>query len=110
MAAQHPQHIEKLQCFLGRQDGCGLIKNQNFCAPVQRLEDFQPLPVPYRQIADRFVQIDMQPGALHQDVKLGAHLRLSTGQQPVRLSPEQDVVQSRKRVHQHEVLVHHAKP
>ena len=108
LRAQLPQHVEKLQRFLRRQHGGGLVQNQDARAAVQRFQNLQPLPITHRQIGDQSVQGDAKTGGLHQRLQPRAHRRCCLVQQPMRLGSEHHVVQRAQGVDQHEMLVHHA--
>ena len=106
--AQAAQRGEERVCFLRREHGGGLVQDQDACAAVQGFEDLQPLAFTDRQVRYLRIQVDLHAGVVHQHVELGPHLGARGVQAPAGLGPQHHVVQRAQRVHEHEVLVHHA--
>ena len=61
-----------------------------------------------RQICHLAVKLDVQARGLHQRIKLDTNQVIGAAQQPMGFGPQHDVFQGAKRLHQHEMLVHHA--
>ena len=108
LRAQQRQHPEQLLGFLRGQHRGGFIQDQDARPAVQRLEDFQPLPVAHRQVGHQRIEVDPQPGRIHQGQQLGAHQHLGLVQQHMRFGAEHHVLERGQRIDQHEMLVHHA--
>jgi hypothetical protein len=106
--AQRSQRHEQLLGLGRREHGGGLVEDEDARAAVQRLEDLQALALAHGQLVHQRVERHHQAGVAHQHVELGAHLGARGRQAPAGLGAEHDVVERAERVHQHEVLVHHA--
>ena len=93
--------------LLRRQHRGRLVEDQDARAAVQGLQDLQPLAVADRQVADQRPGRRRSPVARRQRPGL---LRTCASPRSAarRLGAEHDVLQRGERVHQHEVLVHHA--
>ena len=102
------QDAEQVGRFLRREHAGRLVQDQGFRAAVQRLEDLDALLDAYRQAAHRRVHIHLQPVVALQALQVAARPAQAVAQQCAVLGAEQDVLQHRERLHQHEVLVHHA--
>ena len=87
-----------------------LVEDQDAGAAEQGLEDLDPLLHADRQLADRGVEIDLEPVFPLERGDLGPGLGGAGGQRDAALGAEQQVLQDRERLDQHEVLVDHADP
>ena len=105
-AAQDGEDLDRL---LGGKDRRRLVEDQDPRAPVERLEDLDPLLDPDRQVADERAGVDVEPELVGQgpDLAVGA-LRVEHHRVGHRLVAEDDVLGHREDGDQHEVLVDHA--
>ena len=94
--------------LLRGQDAGGFVQNQDFGAPVKRLEDLHPLPEADGQFADDGVHVHFQAVFPFQPVQFGPRPLQASGQQGAALNPQDDVFEDGKRIHKHEVLMDHA--
>ncbi len=93
--------------LLGRQDGGGLVHDQDVCAPVEHFQDLDALLLAHRKLPDLGARIDVQAKSLGQF----GHLLFILGQAHEKaglVQPQQDVLGHALRGDQHKVLVHHA--
>ena len=89
------------------QGGGGLVQNQQLRAPIQGFQDFHPLLGAHGNLRDGPVQLHVQTIALRQiqDFLLpGLLVDENALGVPV---PQDDVLEHRHGLHQHEVLMHH---
>ena len=96
--------------FLRREDGGGLVEDQEVGAAVERLEDLHPLALAHAEVRHARVGIDLQVILAAQTRKLGAGPRHPRAEPEATLDPQHHVLQHRERLHQHEVLMHHPDP
>ena len=93
---------------LGRRENArGFVQDQDLGAAIERLEDLDALLQADRQFLDEGVGIDLQAVFAFEPVELRARLGDAALQQRVAFGPENNVLQHREIVDQHEVLVHH---
>ena len=105
---QRGQDPEQLVGLLGRQHPGRFVQDQGLGAAVQRLEDLDALLDADRQVADRGIDIHLQPVVPRQVIQRVARAAQSALQPRRALGAQQDVLKHRQRLHQHEVLVDHA--
>ena len=110
LAAQRSQDAEEVVDLLRRQDGRRLVEDQDVGAPVERLEDLDALSLADAEIADARLRVDLEVVLPTEARQLGAGPRHPGPEPKAALDAEHDVLQHRERLHQHEVLVHHADP
>ena len=96
--------------LLGREDRGRLVEDQEVGAPVERLQDLDALALAHAEVADARVQVDLEVVLAAEPQELGPGPRQARLQEEAALHAEHDVLQHRERLHQHEVLVHHADP
>ena len=102
--------LEELVHFLGREHCCWLIENQYARLAEERLEDLDPLLHSDGQVLNQRVGIDLETVALG-DVNDFGPCGSPVDHPELRgLHTEDDVLGDRKRLDEHEVLVHHADP
>ena len=90
-----------------RQGGGGLVQNQQLRPPVQGLQDLHPLLGAHGDLRDGPVQLHVQAVPLRQLQDLlppGLPVDEDAAGVPV---PQDDVLEHRHGLHQHEVLMHH---
>ena len=102
------QHLKQALRLVGREHGGGLIQNQNSRAPVQRLQNLNPLALADRQAAHARIGLHRESKARSYRQQLRAGLRTARERLPQRLAAHHHVVQHGQIVSQGEVLVHHA--
>ena len=110
LGAQRPQDAEEVVGLLRREDGGRLVEDQEVGAAIERLEDLHALALADAEIGDARVGIDLQVVLAAQALELGARARQPRAEPEAALDAEHDVFQHRERLHQHEVLMHHADP
>ena len=94
---------------LGRRQHAGrLVEDQDLGAAIERLENFDALLQADRQLLDDGVGIDFQPVFALEPLQLGARLGDARLEQRLALGAEDDVLQHREILDQHEMLVDHA--
>ena len=105
------QHGQKLVHLLRGQHGRGLVEDQDLGAPIERLEDLDPLLLADRQAVDARVRIDREAMAPRELGDTRRHRPAILEQRRARRGlPEHQVLGDGERRHQHEVLMHHAEP
>ena len=102
------QDPEQLVGLLRRQHPGRFVQDQGLGAAVQRLEDLHPLLDADRQVADRGIDVHLQPVLPRQVGQRVARAAQAALQKRGALGAQQDVLQHRQGLHQHEVLVDHA--
>src|SRR6218665_2789533 len=102
------QRVEQRLAFLRREHGRGLVQDQDARAPVQRLEDLDPLALAHRQAAHARIGLHRQAKLPRHGQQLGAPPAAARERLPQRLAAQHQVVQHRQVVGQRAVLVHHA--
>ncbi len=105
--AQDPEQVVRL---LRRQHAGRLVEDQDAGAAEQRLQDLDPLLDADRQLADRGVEIDVEAVFALERRDLGPGARRTGGKGRAALGAEQQVLQHRERLDQHEMLMDHADP
>ena len=108
LLAEALEHDEQLVRLLRRQHGRRFVEDQDLGAAIERLEDFDPLLQPDRQIVDQRVGIDLEAIGVAQLLQRGAGLAQAILQQRAAFDAQHDVLQHGEIVHQHEMLMHHA--
>ncbi|MPM61162.1 hypothetical protein SDC9_108018 [bioreactor metagenome] len=88
-----------------REGGGRLVQHQKLRAPVQGLENFHALLRAHGNLGDGLVQLHIQPVALRQLQNFLAPGLLVDKQALCSPVAQNDVLQNRHRLHQHEVLV-----
>ena len=106
--AQRLEHAEELVGLLRGQHPGGLVEDQDLGVAVQRLQDLGALLLADRQLADDLVEVHGEPVLVGQARQLAPGVGRARGDQRVLLGAEHDVLEHAERLHQHEVLVHHA--
>ena len=94
----------------GGQHARGLVQDQDVGVAVERLQDLHPLLKPDRQILDHRVGVDVQLVFMRQLGQHAARLGQRGAQHRAFFRAQHDVFEDGERLHQHEVLVHHADP
>ena len=110
LGAQRSQDLEEVIGLLRREDGGRLVEDQEVGAAVERLEDLHALALAHAEVRDARIGIDLQVILAAQPLELGAGPRHPRAEPEAALDPEHHVLQHRERLHQHEVLMHHADP
>ncbi|MPN42181.1 hypothetical protein SDC9_189737 [bioreactor metagenome] len=103
-----PHHFHQLVDFLRGQYRRRLIKDQYLVIPVQHLEDLHTLLHAHRNILDLRVRIHFQAIALAELHHPFAGFILLQHAPARLLSPQNDIIQHRKNLHQLEMLMDHA--
>src|SRR5215210_5056172 len=104
-AAEDAKDLERL---LGRQHGRRLVEDEDSRAPIERLEDLDPLLLPDAQLVDADARVEREPQLLGEDCD--PSLSLASIDDPGRtdgLLAEDDVLGHRQDGHEHEVLMNH---
>ena len=96
--------------LLRRQHAGGLVQDQDAGAAEQGLEDLDPLLHADGQARHRRVEVDLEAVVALECRDLGAGALGTVGQGEATLRAEQQVLEHRERLDQHEVLVDHADP
>ena len=109
-ALQVAQDPEEMIGLLRREHARGLVQDQDVRAAEQGLEDLDPLLDADRQAGHGRVEIDLEAVVALECRHLGAGAPGTVGQGEAALRAEQQVLQDRERLDQHEVLVDHADP
>ena len=107
---ERPEDAEEVVGLLGREDGGRLVEDQEVGAAVERLQDLDALALAHAEIGDARVGVDLEVVLAPEPRELGAGARQPGPEPEAALDAEHDVLQDRERLHQHEVLVHHADP
>jgi hypothetical protein len=110
LAPQGPQDAKEVVGLLGCEDGGRLVEDQEVGAPEERLQDLHALALAHAEIGDARVGVDLEVVLPAQALELGAGACQSRPEPEAPLGAEDDVFQDRERLHQHEVLMHHADP
>ena len=108
LVAEAPQDGEEPLRLLRGQNAGRLVKDQNAGAAAQGLDDLHPLLEPDRQILNQRIRVDDQPVMLRH---LGDQLARGVfggSEAEILLRPQHHVLQHRKSLHQHEMLMNHA--
>src|ERR1700722_6257846 len=108
LGLQETQHFEQLIGLGRRQHGGWFVKDQYFGAANQRLQNLDALLQSDRQFADDGVGVDFEAIFALELGELGANLLGAARQQSAALGAQHDIFQNRQRLHQHEMLMHHA--
>ena len=108
LVAQHLQNAEKMIGFGRRQDTGRLVEDQDFGAAVHRLENLDALLQADRELLDQRVRIDREAVGVLEPLQFGPRRRNAPGQKRAAFGAENDVLQHREIIDQHEVLMHHA--
>jgi hypothetical protein len=85
-----------------------LVEDEDARVPVERLEDFHPLPFPHRERGHPRLGLHRQAEFLRQRHEPRAPLRPAASHAQERLGAQHHVVQHRQVARQREMLVHHA--
>ena len=107
LVAQSVQNLEESCAFLGGQNGCRLIQNQQAAVPDQQLDQFDPLLGAYRQLPDRIIQIKVEL-ELVEDLLHLLFILAPGKEQGNAIQCQQDVFKNRVGGDQHEMLMDHA--
>ena len=102
------QDAEQMVGLLRRQHAGGLVQDQDAGAAEQGLEDLDPLLHAHGQARHRRVEVDLEPIVALECRDLGPRPRGTVGEREAALGTEQQVLQDRERLDQHEMLVDHA--
>ncbi len=108
LVAERREDAEEVVGLLRRQDGGGLVEDEHLRATVERLEDLDALAVPHAEVRDARIGIDLQMVLAAEPGELGARAAHAGAEPEAALDAEHHVLEDRERLHQHEVLVHHA--
>ena len=108
LVTEHTQDAKQMIGLTRRQHAGGLVQNQDIRAAEQRLQNFHPLLKPDRKRTDHGIRIDLKRVFAFQSLQLLPRPRQAAAQRPATLRAQDDVLQHRKRIHQHEMLMHHA--
>ncbi len=108
LVAQVAEDAEQMVRLLRRQHPGRLVENQDARAPKQRLQDLDPLLDADRELAHRRIEVDVEAVLALEPGDLGAGARRAGRERRAALGAEQQVLQDRERLDQHEVLMHHA--
>ena len=108
LVAQVAQDPEQVVRLLRGQHAGRLVEDQDAGAAEQRFEDLDALLDAHGQIGDAGIQIDLEAVFPLQRCDLLARAADALGQGQAALGAEQQVLQDRERLDQHEVLVDHA--
>jgi hypothetical protein len=109
LAAQLGEVAEQLVDLLRHEDGGGLVEDEHLRPPEQHLRDLDPLALGDRQLLDQPVRAEAEAvalGHLAQPPLRGAGVEQDAA--AARLAAEDDVLEDREVLGQHEVLVDHA--
>jgi hypothetical protein len=101
-------HLEELVDLAGRQDGRGLVEDQDRRVAEQGLEQLDPLLLAHRQVGDAGVGVDGEAEAGAQLADASPSGVQVEQRAPPQLLAEDHVLGHRERLHQLEVLVDHA--
>ena len=110
LVAQPCEHLEEVQRFLRREHRRGLVEDQHARPAVEHLEDLEPLAIAHGEVSGGGFEVDAQAGGHHEGLQSRPHRGLGAAQKEPGLRAEHHVLEGRERVHEHEVLVHHAQP
>ncbi len=105
---QGPQDLEQLIRLLRGQDAGRLIQDQDIAMTEQRLQNLHPLLLTYGQLGDMRIGIDVEAVIARQPLQLRPRLRGAAAQQRTAFGAQHDVFENGERLHQHEILMHHA--
>ena len=101
-------HLEKLVCFLRRENRGWLIHDQDFCFSIQSLQDLYPLLGAHGEVFDFGVHIDFEPILFGQACHLCRRFLHVDENRLMRFVTENDVLRHGEHRHQLEMLMHHA--
>ena len=102
------QHRKELLDLLHRQNGGGLVQNDDLGAVIQHLDNLQGLLFRHGHVLDLLFGVDVKPKLFGHGLDLGIAVLF---QQKARLLlAHPDVVRGREHLHQLEVLMDHADP
>ena len=99
---------EQVVRLLGGERARGLVQDQDLGPPVEGLQDLHPLLQAHRQVAHAGIRRHLQGIVLRQPRQLPPRPARARGEQRPALGAQDHVLDHRKGVHQHEVLVDHA--
>jgi hypothetical protein len=107
-----PHDLEELLGLLGRQDGGGLVEDEDVRLSVEGLDDLDALADPDRQVLDQRVGRNAQvvPVGEFHDARTGGRLVEAAEWGARGLDPEHDVLGDGEDRDEHEVLVDHPDP
>ena len=110
LVGHRAERLEELLGFLWCEHCGRLVHDQDARVPVERLQDFDALLLADRELPDLRLRIDREPVALAQllDALLGGRRTQDDAATLASVVAEDDVLRDRERLHQPEVLVHHA--
>ena len=108
LRAHAAEYREEFSDLLRREDGRGLIENQQLRVPIQRLQQLDALLLANRQRLDDRAWIDGKFELVGQFADARGRLGQVEREATPRLVAEHDVLRHRHRVHQHEMLMDHA--
>ena len=94
--------------FLRRQHAGRLVQDQHLGAAKQRLQDLDPLLEAHRKVVHHRIEIDLEGIFALELCDLGTRPRRARRERRTAFGAEQQVLQHRERLDQHEVLVDHA--
>ena len=104
------ENPEEVIGFAWSQDGGRLVQDQDVGATVQRLQDLHALALSHAEIGDTRVRIDLEVVLLPEPRELGPGCSHAGAEPEASFDAKHHVLQDAERLHQHEVLVHHADP
>src|SRR6188768_1254337 len=102
------KNTEELLDFLRREHGCGLIKNQDARATIERFEYLDSLLLADRQIFHFSRRIDREPKVVREPANLLFSFREIDPGRTSGLGPKDDVLEHGHRGNEHEMLMHHS--
>ena len=108
LALELAQVVEELVDLLRHEHRGGLVEDQDAGAAVEDLEDLDPLAVADAEVLDQGVGSTSSPYASEISLDLGSRAASKPISRARRLAAEDDVLEDREVVGEHEVLVHHA--
>ena len=103
-----PEDGEELVHLLRREHGGRLVEDEQLRVAVQRFQQLDALLLAHGEVFDDGVRIDGEPELGGERADATRRVRQIEGERRARLGAEHDVLRHRHRVHQHEVLMHHA--
>lgn len=102
------QEAEETHRLLRREHGGGLVHDEHLGVAVKGLEDLHLLLQAHGQVVDAGVGVDVEAELLDEFAGAALGGAVVEHRSHVRLVTEHQVLGHRQRLHQHEVLVHHA--
>ena len=108
LRAQGPQQVKQRVGFRRGQHGGRFVQNENIGAPVERLQDFDPLLQADRKIADNGVRFDSEAIVAGEPADFHTSPGKTCAEHHPALGPEHDVFEHGQGFNQHEMLVDHA--